>query len=932
MHKLAIVRCGQPRFCFRPKAAIPEQTMTEDSKKCAQCAAELPDDSVSSLCARCLLQIGFETQQQDGSGEPQATGDYQPTFIPPTAEELAPQFPQLEILEVIGHGGMGVVYKARQTELDRIVALKILRPGISTDPNFAERFQREARALAKLNHPNIITVFDFGRRDALFYFIMEFVDGTNLRHLERVGQLNPAEALRIVPQICSALQYAHDNGVVHRDIKPENILIGTDGDVRIADFGLAKLAGNVDKAPLTGTWQVMGTPHYMAPEQFEKPTTVDHRADIYSLGVVIYELLTGELPLGRFPLPSEKASVDVRLDEVVLRSLDKEPERRYQHVTDVATAVEEASTPRGESKLEQAKEWVRDKAGDVSDGAKSLKEKLPSLKPDLSGWTAALQERRRGIGTLLILCGIADVILALVFHGELGTRPGNDLTEFLTFMTIVAGAVAFWFGRKLRAERVNGGLKILAIVGLIPWFGFPPVSLFRAILVGLGLWSTTGLSEDDASEKDPSDPDMLDRMLDHSHAIWRVVTLRTVFFTLIGIAGWAGVCALSFGVLYDAWYQHHVPSHCYIHDETGADLKPASGAYPELQIDASETLEAHGFRRENRSVERTRLTLTIPDGPVLNVDLATGLCHMMIGREPLREAMPIEPLTVRDWLSQCGVDADDDSVSAEVMHLTEAILLMEKTRGVCDRVSIKDRQEFPTLHAGITAILQDSDVMHDNLIPVGRLLDPELFSGGNNRKDPFLSLSPNQFAEHLYFGILTAIAVLGLLRIIRVLYVHLLKPSLRETSDDAVHASEGTSIWRRCTIGLFLLGTLTALGCLGLYELTAQVFDETAEFRFLGGTFSKAVVMQVMMTFMVLAATIAGCALLARPLLKALGWWVGAAGATLAVLAIPLSLITYPTGLAAWIRLTDRSVRSAFGATPPQQSADVATAATTAVP
>ena len=344
----------------------------------------MSDGSTSSLCAKCLLQVGFETDHDPTVDSESRV--YQPTFIAPTIDELAPHFPQLEIVEQIGHGGMGVVYKARQTELDRIVALKILRPNISNEASFAERFQREARALAKLNHPNIITVFDFGRKDGLFFFIMEYVDGTNLRHVERTGQLSPQEALCIVPQVCSALQYAHDNGVVHRDIKPENILITKSGDVRIADFGLAKLAGIKDQAPLTGTWQVMGTPHYMAPEQFEKPTTVDHRADIYSLGVVIYELLTGELPLGRFLLPSEKVRVDVRLDDVVLRSLAKEPERRYQRVTDMATAVSNASSERPtpplsdkQSRLEDTKKWITQAAavagsrvGEVLDKARPL--------------------------------------------------------------------------------------------------------------------------------------------------------------------------------------------------------------------------------------------------------------------------------------------------------------------------------------------------------------------------------------------------------------------------------------------------------------------------------------------------------------------------------------------------------------------------------
>src|SRR5262249_10626203 len=147
------------------------------------------------------------------------------------------------------------------------------------------------------------------------------VDGVNLRHVLREGRLKPEEALKIVPQICEALQYAHEQGGVHRDIKPENILVDKRGPVKIADFGLAKLLGQKAAASgLTGSRQVMGTPHYMAPEQMERPLEVDHRADIYSLGVVFYEMLTGELPLGRFAPPSQRVEVDVRLDEVVLRA------------------------------------------------------------------------------------------------------------------------------------------------------------------------------------------------------------------------------------------------------------------------------------------------------------------------------------------------------------------------------------------------------------------------------------------------------------------------------------------------------------------------------------------------------------------------------------------------------------------------------------
>jgi len=298
---------------------------------CPGCRKPLPPDVPLGLCPECLLKGGLAT-------EPAGQGA---AFVPPTAEEVAKLFPQLEIIEFVGKGGMGAVYKARQAALDRLVALKILPSGVAGTPGFAERFNREARALARLVHPNIVAVYDFGKADGLHYLIMEFVDGANLRQAERAGRLTPEQALAIVPQICEALQFAHNEGIVHRDIKPENILIDKKGRVKIADFGIAKMLGEqAGQATLTGTKDAVGTPHYMAPEQIEKPLTVDHRADIYSLGVVFYEMLTGELPLGKFQPPSQKAQVDVRLDEVVLRALEKEPERRYQHVSEVKTQVE----------------------------------------------------------------------------------------------------------------------------------------------------------------------------------------------------------------------------------------------------------------------------------------------------------------------------------------------------------------------------------------------------------------------------------------------------------------------------------------------------------------------------------------------------------------------------------------------------------------
>ena len=248
-----------------------------DPQYCPKCGAELPEDAPAGLCPRCLVAAGFESEAGSLANQPKSDPEA-PTidspspgtgFLPPTPTQLADKFPQLEILELLGHGGMGAVYKARQTNLDRLVALKIIRPEATHDPTFAERFNREAKTLARLSHQHIVAVHDFGEIEyseakdlpaRLYYFLMEYVDGANLRQLMRAAELTPEQALAIVPQICDALQFAHDEGVVHRDIKPENILLDKRGRVKIADFGLAKLAnGSAAEFTLTGTHQVMGT-------------------------------------------------------------------------------------------------------------------------------------------------------------------------------------------------------------------------------------------------------------------------------------------------------------------------------------------------------------------------------------------------------------------------------------------------------------------------------------------------------------------------------------------------------------------------------------------------------------------------------------------------------------------------------------------------
>lgn len=312
--------------------------MSIASRVCPKCGAAIPAEAPQGLCPNCLLsQASIPTEQGQG---PRSNP-------PPSCEELAKAFPNLEVLELIGQGGMGFVFKARQPKLDRFVALKILPQSLAADAAFAERFTREGRLLARLNHPNIVTVHDFGRANGFFYLLMEYVDGVNLRQAMRAGQFTPAQALAVVPKICEALQFAHNEGILHRDIKPENILLDTRGRIKMADFGIAKLVDDPRAdASLTGSGAHLGTAHYMAPEQIEHPSQVDHRADIYSLGVVFYEMLTGELPIGRFAPPSQRSATDPRLDDVVLRTLEKEPQRRQQSAGEVKTQVETiASSP-----------------------------------------------------------------------------------------------------------------------------------------------------------------------------------------------------------------------------------------------------------------------------------------------------------------------------------------------------------------------------------------------------------------------------------------------------------------------------------------------------------------------------------------------------------------------------------------------------------
>ena len=378
------------------------------TKWCPGCGAELTAEMPRGLCAACLLKRGLETQSAAGAAA-SAAGT-----LPPPPAELAPYFPDLEILQLIGRGGMGVVYKARQKSLDRLVALKILSPSVGQDPAFAQRFAQEARAMAMLSHPSIVAVYDSGQafsplppgegqseggllpspfergaggeggllpsssgsgaggeggllpspsgrgaggEGGLYYFLMEFVDGLSLRRLLDSGKLASHEALAIVPQICDALQYAHNAGVVHRDIKPENILLDKSGRVKIADFGLAKLVGREAHGLPSPAGSGAGVRRARLPrtspapvKSWARPTTwPPNRSSIPRKWTTAptstrwawssTRCSPASCPSVFLPRRRRKCRLTCGWTKWC-SALEKEPERRYQQASDVKTEVE----------------------------------------------------------------------------------------------------------------------------------------------------------------------------------------------------------------------------------------------------------------------------------------------------------------------------------------------------------------------------------------------------------------------------------------------------------------------------------------------------------------------------------------------------------------------------------------------------------------
>lgn len=279
-------------------------------------------------------------------------------FVAPDSADLAPLFPGYEIEGLIAAGGMGAVYGAVQKSLDRAVAIKILPQEFTRDAAFRAGFEAEAKAMARLNHPNLIGVYDFGEVSGMLYIIMEYVPGQSLHHSAHGIAIDPSEVIRLVTGICHGLAHAHQNGIIHRDIKPSNILLDLNANPKIGDFGLARPA---DRQIEAGE-EIYGTPHYTAPEVVAAPSSVDHRADIFSVGVLLHELLTGRLPAEDHRTASAISMCDPRFDAIIRRATDLVPERRYASALEIVADLHAIATTAGPKVLRTAPTGLPPKA------------------------------------------------------------------------------------------------------------------------------------------------------------------------------------------------------------------------------------------------------------------------------------------------------------------------------------------------------------------------------------------------------------------------------------------------------------------------------------------------------------------------------------------------------------------------------------------
>ena len=421
----------------------------------------------SALSGVDSLASGAQTSHGSGRGGGGGGGKW----TPPEPVDLAAEMPGYEVIELLGRGGMGAVYKARQINLDRLVAVKILPAALEADDEmgFVERFRQEARSMAKLSHPSIVAVHDFGQTPSgLLFFAMEFVEGMDIRQYAKHsgGRLKPDHALAICAHVLDALSYAHSKGIVHRDIKPANVLIDTEGRVRVADFGLAKrLSADGDEGSgiQTMTGYAMGTPIYMAPESLEEGSRVDHRADLYAVGVMLYQLLTGKLPQGIFRLPSEEnPSIDSRFDRLISLAMESSPDHRYQSAEEFRFGLDEIlSKPvaRAEEDSQVAPmSEVRQKVA-----IKSSEKGRPTV-PTRGRTFSRSKHRDRRTSVMVALLGAAVTIMAGAawwFAKEKATESFDEPGSFAETKATAAPSRSSILGTGAGELRTFGGIEMV---------------------------------------------------------------------------------------------------------------------------------------------------------------------------------------------------------------------------------------------------------------------------------------------------------------------------------------------------------------------------------------------------------------------------------------------------------------------------------------
>jgi serine/threonine-protein kinase len=416
---------------------------------CSRCGHQI--DDAAKFCPSCGLDLTVATPV---GGRRSAEPTAELTEADAVKAALAAEY---ELLEELGRGGMAIVYRAMDRQLEREVALKVLPFSLAFDAEFVERFQREARTAARLEHPNIIPIYRVGRSGRVIYFVMKLLRGTALsRLLEQRGAISAAEIRQLLIQTAGALGYAHKHGIVHRDIKPDNIMFDEQGHAVVTDFGIAKAASGTR---LTGTGMAIGTPHYMSPEQ-ARAQAMDGRSDVYSLGVVGYQCLSGKVPfdgedafsigykhiMEELPVPPLETAESRRLFAVLRRMLAKAPEDRYQNAEELIGDLQEAKPASGPSTADlssaptislPAMEARPSGAGRTSQSRPTTPTTpMPRTEPRWRGARDARQKKRSGVlvaASVLLLLGGGGAGGYYVYTNYVAPRsapgaPGDPLT------------------------------------------------------------------------------------------------------------------------------------------------------------------------------------------------------------------------------------------------------------------------------------------------------------------------------------------------------------------------------------------------------------------------------------------------------------------------------------------------------------------------